>query len=229
MKLKSWLVGRSLWVYLPLEDILDEKLQLTPEAIKKIDGARLGIFRVFLNAKEPVDFCVFYICDTKKGFGYYQIMNKLDIKKLWFGFISRGDFTKRAITEVVKIPASLNDKEGGHFKPYDISWSNFILMQIKKDVKLYFEQEENKDDFNLNKFNAQYKNESFLINLEISPLDSKHLTGPASIKPYEEIIRIIARIVHNYNFEDFLFLNIEDEKAGFKRSISALRLLDFVS
>ncbi len=111
------------------------------EFSKKYSEVRSSIFRAYADLAKPPDFFVILLADIKTG---------LEIKTLlYFGDLKRGmsdpsfseEFQRRNITDE---PAGdteiIGDKEGRHVKFREVSWEEFIRLQIQAQIRFQYQQ-----------------------------------------------------------------------------------------
>ncbi len=182
------LAGSTLWVYLPIEDILTasdkpakyierflvdenraefkdggfkveyavkpvpekkEKQQdykYNKEALEKISNVWKIIRRVLFSMertkdKEPKFFSL-VIADIKNGFEIKEVFYALDLKKVSYDFISWTEYQHRAIDETNVSADIIGDRQGLHLNYKDITFEEFLAMQIKHRIKLKFQKPE---------------------------------------------------------------------------------------
>lgn len=185
---KAKLVGSTLWVYLPVEDMLtptdkpakyverflvddnrsnfkDGRFQIeyaiknVPEkqekqqdykynkdVLEKISNSWKIMRRVLFSMerskdKEPKFFCL-VIADIKNGFEIKEIFYALDLKKVSYDFISWTEYQHRAIEETSVSADIIGDTHGLHLNYKDITFEEFLAMQIKHRIKLKFQKPE---------------------------------------------------------------------------------------
>lgn len=216
------LVGQTLWVYVPVEGLLEraqkpqkytekfsaehdttditdsgifkirynitpisekEKYQLytyNKEAVEKINGVWRVLRRVIFSTdrradKQPVFFC-FVTADIKTGFEVRELFYLLDLKKLYYEYISWGEYQHRATQESTVSPEIVGDRTGAHLDYRDITMKEFIVKQINHRIQLKFQKPEVEQSADIDK----------------------------------EILKVAVHTIRMYNFRDFSVLQLDN-------------------
>jgi hypothetical protein len=161
---RAKIIGKTLWVYIPLERLVDENLQLDKEMAETIEDVALNIHRVALSTDRKIDFYVLVASDIKHiGADFTMIGYVPDIKKVILMDISRGDYLQRILRDFQANPRALNDKEGRHVYISDISLPMFLAEQISRRLKQNIPQ--------INDIQWQFNNGifSFVLDVQRNP------------------------------------------------------------
>ncbi|MCM8787503.1 MAG: hypothetical protein NC935_05540 [Candidatus Omnitrophica bacterium] len=189
-----WEVGDSIWVYAPFEDIITEKGEWRKEVSTDLDRIYLSLARTILSMdRRPLFYC-FAISDIKNGYDIYFIWYIPDFMMFQFGYISRGQFLERRALIYFPNPAAINDKEGNHIKPYDISLGEFVAYLISQNLQIKFTSDELKDILQLEKLTTDYQNTKLTV--EVDAKITKY--QPNLIDPIEEAKSMVKKFLKIY-------------------------------
>lgn len=96
------IVGKTLAVYLPIENLFNAVFNINPDASKKINGVILGASRVVLSTDQEIDFYIVIAQDPKvPEIELLYIRYVEDVKRFLLGDISRGEYAKRAVVSII--------------------------------------------------------------------------------------------------------------------------------
>ncbi|OGX19030.1 MAG: hypothetical protein A3K83_00545 [Omnitrophica WOR_2 bacterium RBG_13_44_8b] len=127
----------------------EEKLQnvsLDKKVMEKINSVLKVLRRVLFSMEklkkgEPQFICII-AADTKNGLILKNTFYFKDFKKFLYGFISLTEYQHRAIDEVDKTSAVIQDKEGVNLTYHDFGMEEFSSLQILHRIKLKFQRPE---------------------------------------------------------------------------------------
>ncbi|MCF7916996.1 MAG: hypothetical protein K9L61_04390 [Candidatus Omnitrophica bacterium] len=200
IKVKAWLIGETLWVYVPFGNIVDQAGQPTADFTKNTRRIFLTLRRAFLNMDNPPKFYSFVLSDVEdQGFDLYRIGFVRDFIKFQMGLISLKQINQRVVVLSAKNKQALGDSEGKHIRPYNITIGDFIGYLVRQRLNnafiLYPEQVEVK---NIQSY-YQQKKLGIIFDIEIKKRE-KDVPEPFSkakeiIKQYLEIYNRPAEIV----------------------------------
>jgi hypothetical protein len=161
---KTFWIGKTIWVYLPLERLLNEKMLFDEDTLERISQVDLAISRVLLSSDKPPDFYCITASDIKQFGADYTIIGWVpDIVQYQLGFISRDDFFNRLVRKAQVNPESLGDKEGKHLEVFDVKLSDFLAEQIAQRIETKF----NKEKFTVNKVGGYFEDDTFKFEYDI--------------------------------------------------------------
>lgn len=218
---KVWLLEETVWIYLPLPRLITKEVQWDKETAEKINKVIVGASRVVLSMNPRPQFMAVVASDTQEyGLDYTIITWIPDIVKFQLQFISRDEFHRRTLAKIEEDPRALFDTEGNHIEKRQIKMGDFLAGQITQRVYAKFSLEPKfKDYFKVEKVETIFGEEIFRINYDIKQI--KNLS-PDSINIRKEILKIISYVIKEYNFKDFLWVEIKDsitqEKSIFSRA-----------
>ena len=205
--------GNTLWVYAPLERIINKNYADDPDEIfdeqtsEKLRQIHSTIGRVIVSSDNVPDFYCFVASDTTEiGVDYIIIANTLDIKKSYAHFIPWTEVNRRYVIKLQLNPAALRDQTGEHIEPFDIELKDFLTAQIAQRISVKLQKERFKPYFELVSIEAGLEDEVFKLAYalkEIKPPEEK-------INIQREILTIINYVFQTYEFEDFRSVEIED-------------------
>ncbi len=109
VKVKS--VGKTVAIYLPLENLLDFTFALTPEAGEKINQVILNVTRVVLSTDAKYDFYCVIAHDVKIPEIQIVIIKSVeDVRRFLLGDISRGEYGKRMLIDMRVAPQAQKER-----------------------------------------------------------------------------------------------------------------------
>ena len=101
MEVKVETAGKSMFIYLPLVNLMDFSFNLTKEASDKINDVIFSAARVALSTDAKFDFYCVIAHDVKMPeLQIVIIKNVEDIKRLFASDISRGEYMKRMLIDL---------------------------------------------------------------------------------------------------------------------------------
>jgi hypothetical protein len=103
--------GRTVAVYLPIENLFDAVLNIDSKASKKLNDVILGVSRVAISTDGKFDFYIVITQDPKMPeveIVYIRYVD--DIKRFLLGGISRDDYSKRAVIAIKTPPQAERER-----------------------------------------------------------------------------------------------------------------------
>ena len=108
---KVGLVGSTIAIYLPVENLLDQTLGLSKAALDNINDVVLSVSRVTLSSDAVIKFYIIIAQDPKFPELEIVIIRYLnDLKLFHFSQISRGEFSERLLRELKLTPQAQKEK-----------------------------------------------------------------------------------------------------------------------
>lgn len=220
---RVWLLGETVWIYLPLNRLINKNIELDEEEIEKINKVMVSATRVLLSMKPRPQFLALVASDTQDyGIDYTIISWIPDIVKSQLQFISRDEFARRHIIKIEENTEAINDTRGDHIEKKEIKIEGFLAEQIAQRIKTKFSLDSKfKDYFMVKKVSASFKHDTFKIYADIKQIGTPP-QPPINIQ--REITKIIAYVIKEYDFKDFLLVEIENPATGEKSVLSRLAL-----
>jgi hypothetical protein len=210
LSVKTNLTDNTIWVYIPLEHLINEDMQINKDIAERIDNVTLNISRTLLNTKGPPDFFVLVASDISLGADYFLLGYTLDIMKYQQKFISREDFMSRHVTGFEINPDAVGDKDGSHIEIFDFSLPRFLAEQVAQRTELKFRSDDLKNYFEVNSIDAIFENQSFRFYVDI-----KMVAEPQEeIDIIDVLLKVFNYVMKNYDFEDFYDIEIQDVASG---------------
>ena len=200
---KVEMIGNTLWVYAPVVNMLNKENMIDEAIHKKIGNIYLNIERVVLSTDKRIDFFVLVVSDVKAGIDFVTLGHTLDMKKFMVSYISRDDFFDRLIRSATPSPLAINDTEGRHINRFDIKLSDFVTNQLLDRLRQKFSDT---SKYDISYLNALYEDGILKIAYNIKP------KGAGDIKENvdREILDIAALVFKNYEFKEFLALELDN-------------------
>ena len=98
-RVTSAMVGRTLYVSFPIENLVTTDLDLPRDVIDKLENAMLSVTRIALSTDENIEFTVLEAKDNAWGVQTTLIRRIEDLKFMYYWKISKQDFDERFILE----------------------------------------------------------------------------------------------------------------------------------
>ncbi|MBA7505768.1 hypothetical protein ES706_04445 [subsurface metagenome] len=166
VKLKT--AGKTLGVYMPIDNLLDSSLQPSEESFEKLGNVLHVLSRVALSTNADLEFITLVASDSKiSGFELVLTRYVKDIKRFMVGDISRGEYMKRMLFETKVDPLVLlsdlasKDKkerpESGEFSIEEVHLPDFLAKQISRRIEDKFKEDKHlKGNFKVVAVNGEF-------------------------------------------------------------------------
>jgi len=210
---KVWLLEETVWIYLPVGTLITNNLQWQKEALGSINKVLMGSSRVILSMRPRPQFMVIVASDIEDYGIDYQITSWIpDIVKYQLQLISRDEFSRRSLIKITENIDALRDKEGLHLAKEDITLRGFLAEQIIQRIRMKFTLEENfRGYFKLGEVDSVIQGDTFRVKAYIEQTGAP----PKKIaNAEEEIAKIIAYVIREYEIKDFLLADIKNTASG---------------
>jgi len=103
--------GKTVAIYMPLDDLMDFTFALTPAATEKLNDVIMSVTRVVLSTDADYDFYCVIAHDVRIPEIQVIIIKYVDdVKRVFLGDISRGEFGKRMIVDMRLNPQSQKER-----------------------------------------------------------------------------------------------------------------------
>jgi hypothetical protein len=209
--------GKTLWVYIPLNNLVDEKTAgLDIPGLKKMYSVLDTVHRLVLSTDARLDFLAIIGADVKKyGVELLIIEYIPDIQQAVLEKFSRGEFSMRSVRDLRYDPTLIGDLTGESRKYYDISFDQFICLQIIQRTKNIFLKD--KQLSNLFEVRSSSWGEKFgIIKFELEFLKKRYdlSAQEEKIKPIDSVKMIAASVIANYNYKNLQGIEITDTFSG---------------
>jgi tetratricopeptide (TPR) repeat protein len=221
LEVRVWDVGETIWVYAPLKLITEEgkldydeqKERLGDELSRDIGRISSALNRVLLSLDEPPNFYCFIKSNIEKiGVDWYTVVFLPDERVYTgqiyaAGRISPQQVNQRIVSFTLENYQALDDTEGKHIQPYDLSMEEFVAMLFEQNLGKEYLKEEVKDNFRVNEIAADYHLGSLEIDIDI---EVKNLKSP-KVLPLEKSEEIIQELLKAYSsFTNITTVKITD-------------------
>jgi hypothetical protein len=207
--------GSTMGVRMPIEELFDsETFQINAKSFDKITGVMLSASRVALSSDKSIDFYTVIAYD-KQAPGAEVVMTRYvhDLRRFFLGDISRGEFAKRMVFDVRFNPQGIVDTWLGSFTLTEYTLPGFMSAQMQRRITDEFR--ENNDlagKFKVISCDGEFKDERFRFVVDISrtglPMSELIHGSSWRSKVLELCAREIAYVVHIYNFDDALGIEV---------------------
>lgn len=224
LDVKVNIVEDTLWLYIPLKRFVDQAGNIDKEFIDTLNHVVLSVNRVIMSTKSPPKFYVIFASDIKEvGVDYICAGYVLDVKKYLYNFISREEFLRRQVVNLILNPEALDDLEGRHVEFFNVTLDSFILSQIEQRIASKLERDDISSKIKIEKLQSipEGNNIKFVLNLKGADKYKYDIdfTGMA--------LKIISYVFLAYDFKDFQTITIVDSYSGKQNTYSRKALEDF--
>lgn len=202
----------TLWIYAPLNQILDKDYgkkegKIFDEGmVDKLRNILMTVGRVLISSDNTPEFFALLASDINLGLDYTLIGNALDIKKSYANFIPWTEANRRYVIKLETTPEAIGDKTGTHLNAYDIKLPNFLADQIAQRIGAYFQAEDLKKYFKVEKSTGAFSNNTFTFEYSIEKISPP----PKEIDIQKEILDTITYCIRTYEFKDFAMVELKD-------------------
>ena len=203
VEIQAKLVGKTIIVFIPLDQLFDIKLDILPEAVKKIEDVILTTSRAIFSTDAQVDFYMIIAADVKTTAAEVFLVRYMDdVYKFMHGWINREAYGKRILWKINFNPKLLKSSLFDFDVP-EITLPGFLAEQTAQ---------------RLNKLFASTVVHKIKIKAEFDPETKRFFFSVVSAdntrfeKVYLPIIANTAdQVLSEYKFEDFKEIIIRNE------------------
>jgi hypothetical protein len=111
LDVKVAVVGKTIAIYLPLENLIDFTFSITKSASEKINDVILSVSRVALSTDAKFDFYCIIAHDVRMPEIQIVIIKSVDdVKRFLLNDISRGEYSKRMIVDIRLSPQAQKER-----------------------------------------------------------------------------------------------------------------------
>lgn len=221
------LIGKTLWVYLPLEQgLLDEMMRFSEAASEAIEHVVLNVHRVTMSTDAPIDFYVVVVADTGQiGAELTLIGYTQDVRRARLLDISREEYQQRLIREIKLNPKALGDREGDYVQIADIYLPKFLAEQTCRRIQWAFQSDpglSSRFAFRSAEWRLEGLAFRFLVTAEAQAPDVSWRTVLATSA------EVITEVFRGYRYTHFETITIEDLVTGHIARLSSPDQLDLL-
>lgn len=203
VQIQAKLIGKTIVVFIPLDELFDIKLDILPEAVEKIEDVILTTSRAIFSTDAEVDFYMIIAADVKTTAAEVLLVRYMDdVYKFMHGWINRESYSNRILWQINFDP-NLLKSSFFDFDVEEMTLPKFLASQIGQ---------------RLNKIFAATVVHKIKVNSEFDPETKRFFFSVASAdntrfkKVYLPIIANIAdKVLLEYKFEDFSEVIIRNE------------------
>lgn len=211
------IVGRTLWVYIPMTDLVDEeKATWNSKGLEKMSKIIGLAHRVLLSTDAKLDFLAVVGANIKKfGVELLSLEYVPDIHEAIMEKFSRGEFFLRSVRDVSFHAADEEKRiESAVARFYDVSFGRFVALQIIHRMKHLFVKDKSLGRLFELKSTAS-KDESGLVKIEMEFLRKSYDTKPKEAgDPFEFAKMTAAVVARNYDYRGFKTIELTDTFSG---------------
>jgi len=196
LDVRVWGIGDTVWIYVPLEDLIGKDNQMDKTVLEKMRLINLSLERAILSMDKPPKFYSFVVSDIKNGIDAYSVGFIPDMIKARIDLISRNDLAERGVFLVFNNAKALGDTQGEHIIKYDMSMGEFISYIIKQNMEKKFGASDMKDYVKVNDLRTKYYKGKLEIDFDIM---IKKYTEKLPY-PFDEALAITKKILSAYDY-----------------------------
>jgi len=212
------IVGKTLWVYVPMEDLIEEETMTWHlPALERFSKVISVVHRMALSTDAHLDFLVFVAADIKHmGLEFIAMERLSDLKEAMLERFSRGEYFMRSIRDVGINPEGQGDRTGATRRFYDVSFDEFICLQIIHRIKSRF----GRDELLSERYEVRsttWSQKFGILKIDVEFVKKRYDPLPAGTDrpPLEWMKMIAARVVKTYDYYDkFQAIELHDSFAG---------------
>jgi len=161
-------VGKTLGVYMPVDNLLDGSLQPSEKSFEKLGNVLHVLSRVALSTDADLEFITLVARDSKiLGFELVLTRYVEDIKRFMVEDISRGEYIKRMLLETKLDPTVLlsnlvskekkERSESDEFSIEEVHLPEFLAKQISRRIEDKFKEDKHlKENFKVTAVNGEF-------------------------------------------------------------------------
>jgi len=132
-------IGKTIVVFIPLQELFDEKLDILADAVEKIENVILTTSRVLFSTDAKVDFYMIIAADIKTTSAELVLVRYMDdVYKFMHGWINRDDYRQRVLWRVNFNPKLLQEPKFD-FEVKEMILPGFLAEQIAQRLNVIFE------------------------------------------------------------------------------------------
>ncbi|MFH1768175.1 MAG: hypothetical protein ABH858_03320 [Candidatus Omnitrophota bacterium] len=217
--------GETIWIYAPLDDLINEKKEFNHEAEKKLRYILLSLKRTILSMHNPPKFYTFVTSNIKDtGVDLYYMGFIPDMIKADLQFISQEELEERVAYVSFENPEALGDRAGKHIAMRDITMGDFITYLAMQRLKKVFSDEKINSNVLINNIDGHYQNGKIRIAFDIAI--EKYV--PFLPDPFKEAKKSTTKFLKIYSefLSDITTIEIEDNFNAIKRIYTPKALIE---
>ncbi|MBI5873551.1 MAG: hypothetical protein HZB36_05350 [Candidatus Omnitrophica bacterium] len=227
LQVSSHIAGKTLWVYVPLDDLIKEKdMSWNEPGLEKMSQILSIVHRVILSTDAKLDFAAVVASDIKHfGVQLTTFEYLPDVREAILERFSRGEFFMRSVKDVSVNPKAVGDVTGESMQYYDMAFDHFMGLQVVHRAKSIFAKD--KTLSKIFELKTTSLAEKFgVIKIDFEFLKKTYLLTPEEekINPLDYVKMIAAEIVRNYDYKNFQAFEIKDTFSGQKAVLDAAAL-----
>jgi len=216
------LVGKTVGVYIPIDELLEDGESLSPAAIKRVDKVIMGVSRVLLSTDADIDFYVLIAQDPVIPQLQFVVIGYIeDRKRALATYIAKSDYFDRLIKELRLTPQALLRKKGTtksstissigywnkEFFLEDIKMSEFLTKQTEDRIRNAFLRNSSLKNLRSQLVKGAYKDGA--LNFKVvftTEKDAPNTTDQT--QALKSFFKIISDMLYRYNFSDYSSIEI---------------------
>ncbi|MFH2138422.1 MAG: hypothetical protein ABII88_07915 [Candidatus Omnitrophota bacterium] len=189
------LVGKTLVVFLPLEELFDEKMEILPGAIDKIEKVITAASRIIFSTDAEVSFFTVVAADIKTTAAELILIKYVeDVHRLINSWISQDEYRRRILWQINFNPKHLNSA-AYDFNVEELTLPVFLARQIAQ--RLNFASENS--GYSKVRITGEYIEQEKLFFFSLITAEKNKFFETFS----PDILREAALVLSSYKFEDF--------------------------
>lgn len=216
---KTKLAGKTLGVYMQVEELFDKEMNPTPQAFEKMSDVMFATTRVVLSSDADIDFCVLIVADKNfEDFEWIITRYVPDTKHIFVSIISREEYFRRTDMDLrfnIKKELGVSPDD---FILEDVNMGDFLAKQIARKIKEQFTTKPGLlQKFEITDATGIYQKQLpeegpqfiFTVGITQRPGSEEELENPEALAQ-NIVLKIVAGTLSDYKFYDFEFVRIEN-------------------
>jgi hypothetical protein len=222
------MVGKTLWVYYPCKNLVNPTtMTWNTDGLENISKVMSIAHRVVLSTDAKIDFLATIGADNQHfGLEFISIEYVPDLKQAMYERFSRGEYLMRSVRDISYNPDALKDPTGSGRRFHDITFDEFIGLQILHRTKSYFAKDKKLSavfDIKTSAWSEKFG----ILKIDIEFFKKRYNLTPKenSINPINILTMVAAQVIGIYEYFDKIqAVELSDTFSGEKVRLSSAEL-----
>ena len=227
------LLGNSLNVSCAIEGLLksaDGGVEFSPttKANGTLGDVTEAIHRVALSTDAPVEFYAILASDPTVPGAWLMLVRSLeDVRRVYASAISPVEFWQRTVSHLQYDPAQAVDLS--HQYVHGLTLESFLAMQMSKRLQNLFKGDQDlQATYRVGTCAGEFRQGTFQFVVELAPKESGPMGDEETDLIFDEALRLIASILHDYHFDRFNEIQLLHFPSGRTTGVPKTRLWSFL-
>ncbi len=227
------LLGNSLNVTCAIEGLLKAseggvEFSPTPAANGKLGDVAEAIHRAALSTDAPVEFYAILATDPKVPGAWLMLVRCLDdVRRVYANAIAPIEFWQRTVSNLQYDP--MHPPDLAHQVVHDMTLESFLALQMGKRLQNLFKADPDfQAVYHVGSCVGEYRQGAFQFVVDVAPREAGPMTEEETDVIFDEALRFIASILHEYHFERFSEVQLLHFPSGKTTGVPKERLWSFL-